>query len=213
MQHMLKRFLLSLFVPLMVLTFTGCNGSSDDGPKGPITVLAMGDSNTRGFQYPGVGPWTGHLRAMEPEWQVINSSVNGERAAGGRARLSGQLNRHNPDVVVIMYGANNAIHGNIGAFENDIRAMINEVRSKEAIPVLANVLPMTQGRVIFQGTVDNLNLILANLAREEKVVLVDLAREFRGDAATERFPDGLHPDEDGNRIIAAAVRERIRKAF
>ncbi|MCC5848068.1 MAG: SGNH/GDSL hydrolase family protein [Verrucomicrobia bacterium] len=213
MQHTFRRFLLPFLVPLILMSFTGCGGSGDDGPEGPITVLAMGDSNTRGFHYPRVGPWTGHLRAMEPEWRVINSGVDAERAQGGRSRLPGQMNRHNPDVVVIMYGANNAINGNTGAFENDIRAMINEVRSRDSIPILVNIMPMTQGRIIFQGTVDRLNESLANIAREEKVGLVDLAREFRGDAATERFPDGLHPDEDGNRIIAMAIRERIRKAF
>jgi lysophospholipase L1-like esterase len=38
------------------------------------------------------------------------------------------------------------------------------------------------------------------------------ADQFRGDAAAQRLPDGLHPDADGVRIIAVAMREGIRRA-
>jgi len=206
------RFLLSGI--LMCGLFSACDsgGNSGSAPTGPIKVLAMGDSNTGSGNYPGVAPWPSVLAGIEAEWTMINSGVRGERSSGGSARIGGQLNRHRPDVVVIMYGANNAIMGDMGGYANDIRNMIRASKAAGAKVVLGNTLPMAGARVIFNGRVNTLNAQLAAIAKDEGVVLVDLNREFRGDAAAQRLPDGLHPDADGVRIIAVAMREGIRRA-
>lgn len=208
-----NNFLLCLLIPWLALTFTGCDSSSDSGgPTGPLTVLAMGDSNTGAVIYPGVAPWPAVLAGIEPEWTMVNSGIRGERSSGGRSRLPGRLSATKPDVVVIMYGANNAIMGDMSGFAGDIRAMVQLCKARGARVVLGNVLPMVGARSIFNGRVNALNQQLAAIAQEEAVVLVDLNREFRGDTAAERLPDGLHPDADGIRIIAVAMREGIRKA-
>ena len=212
----MKRITTLFIHALLLLSLTGCNPFSSggsSGPKGPITVLALGDSNTGDVNYPGVQPWPYHLQAMEPEWTVINAGIGGERAAGGRARVNGLLNRHDPDVLVVMYGSNNAIQGDTASYKEDMRAIIRAAKSRNITVVVGNILPISGGRAIFQSRVDSLNQILVELTREEQVRLVNVNREFRGSAQTERFPDGLHPDADGMRILAMAFREGIRKAY
>jgi len=209
-------FLRLLFAGLLFSgLFTACDsggGGGGGGSTGPIKVLAMGDSNTGAVIYPGVAPWPSVVAGMEPEWTMVNSGVKGERSSGGRSRIGGQLSRHRPDVVTIMYGANNAIMGDMGGYDGDMRSMIRTCKAAGATVVVGNTLPMAGARVIYNGRVTTLNAQLSAIAKEEGAVLVDLNREFRGDAAAQRLPDGLHPDADGVRIIAVAMREGIRKA-
>lgn len=213
---MIKHSFPRLLAALFLLSFTGCDNpfsssGSGSGPKGPITVVTLGDSNTGSVIYPGVAPWPSRLANQEPEWEVINAGRGGEKSGGGAARVSGLLDRYNPDVLTVMYGANNAIQGDTGNFRSEMRAIIREAKSRDIPVVVGNILPMSGNFARFEGEVNRLNRVLEGLAFEEQVRLVDLHREFRGEAATERFPDGLHPDEDGTRIIAVAMREGIRK--
>lgn len=209
-----RSILISSIALSLMMAIGGCDSSSgSSGPKGSITVLAMGDSQTSGGIYPGVAPWTSNLAALEPEWRIVNSAVAGERSSQGLARLPANLSRHNPDVVLLMFGANNAIQGDLAGFRPQMQRMVALCKESGAKVVIVNILPMRGGRSIYNGNVDRLNAELLALAKEEKVGYVDAFKEFRGDVADERLPDGLHPDADGNRILAVAIREDIRKRF
>ncbi len=202
------RFVSRLALVLAALLPTGCElFKSPGGGGGPITVLAMGDSQTGEVNYPGVSPWPAHLQGLEPEWTIVNQGRGRETSSGGRGRLAGQLSSVKPDVVVIFYGANNVILGQEGGFLGDIQAMVDATRAAGAKAVVANILPMSGSLAGLNGGVNRLNEQLRSVSG---AVLVNVNGEFSGSAATERFPDGLHPDLDGQRILAAALREAIR---
>ncbi len=111
-----------------------------------------------------------------------------------------------------MYGAINISQKNTGTYISDMRLMIQEAKRREVTVVIGNLLPMSGERAHLQGDVIRLNQDLARLASQENVMLVDLFNEFTGPAATERFPDGRHPDEDGTQMVAIVMREAIKRA-
>ncbi len=207
---MKKRFRTNLWlISILLMALAGCGGGGNDGLSGPITLVAMGDSQTGDVNYPGTPPWPSIVASMEPEWKVINAGRGSERAATGVGKVRGLLNRHNPDVLVIMYGSANTVNGDTLRLKEQIRAIIRSGKAKEAKVLVCTIPPMSKGRAGFQTTVDRVNEQIRALAKEESVVLVDIAKEFTGTAATEGFPDGLHPDLNGQRIIAMAIREKI----
>ncbi len=201
----MKRLLLCL-IPLLLL-LGGCESGGGDGTSGPITLLALGDSITGDVNYPGVPPWPSLLQDMRPEWSVINAGEGSERSSGGRAKIGRLLSRHTPDTVVLLYGSVNAIHNDTASYESDLRSMIASARGAGARVLLCTVPPVTGVRIGLASSIDRINDTVRTVASsEEGVVLIDLFREFG--AGSDRFPDGLHPDLDGQRIIAVAVREK-----
>lgn len=190
-----------------LLLASGCRDGSSE-PSGPLKILALGDSNTGDVNYPGVPPWPTLLGEMRPDWEVVNAGRGNERVQGGRAKVETLLNRHNPDRMVVMYGSVNVLANDTARFEDDLRALVRAGRSREIRVLVCTIPPMVGGRIGFANSVNRLNETIRRVAEEEDAVLVDVFAEF-GDDAGERFPDGLHPDLDGQRIIAMAVREKL----
>jgi len=79
------------------------------------TILVFGDSLSAAF---GIRPeqgWvtllTQRLRDQAYGYQVVNASVSGETTEGGLERLPRALQLHQPSVVVLELGANDALRG------------------------------------------------------------------------------------------------------
>jgi len=51
------------------------------------------------------------LHAEKKPFEVINASISGETTSGGRSRLPALLKQHQPSVVLIELGANDALRG------------------------------------------------------------------------------------------------------
>ncbi|MCC5845193.1 MAG: hypothetical protein JJU05_13165 [Verrucomicrobia bacterium] len=204
----------SAFMMLCTLAFVSCDsGGSDRGPKNPISVLVMGDSQSSGGNYSGVPPWSALLAAEKPEWRVINQAIAGETSAGGASRIRGALQRHSPDVVVMMYGANDAIQSRSQAdYEQNILNMIASAKAAGARVVLVNVMPIFGARSIYNGTAEALNTRLIGIAARERVQLANVSREFRAEGSKALFPDGLHPNLDATRILMVGILEKINAA-
>lgn len=127
----------------------------------------------------------------------------------GSARLSGQLAAHSPDQVVIFYGANNAIQGDVGSFEGSLRGAIQTAMGFGVDRVVVCTVPLFYGsRSIFNGRVEDVNNIIRTAAKQEGAAVADLNREFGGNSG-DLFPDGLHPNLDAARIIMISVKEKL----
>ena len=79
------------------------------------TVLVVGDSLSAEY---GLTRGTGWVALLEKKLaderlavRVINASVSGDTTAGGRSRLAPLLAQHEPSVLVLELGANDALRG------------------------------------------------------------------------------------------------------
>lgn len=79
------------------------------------TVLVVGDSISAEYGLQRGQGWvallSAQLEANKFNAQVINASLSGETTAGGRSRLPALLRQHQPDVVIIELGGNDALRG------------------------------------------------------------------------------------------------------
>lgn len=202
------RILAVLAAAAMTLAI-GCEGS-DSGGSGDSggdfglndrnVVVALGDSITYGYLLDGV-PYPAQLSAMIGK-NVVNAGVPGDRSSGGLSRSGGLLRRYHPGYMVIMLGANDAIHGSdvMGTIAN-LEAIVNACRANKTVPILCTLTPMTGPHALYQGGVEARNAEIRALGSRLKV---RVARP-RLDPLTDLVSDGLHPNQSGATRIASAV--------
>lgn len=78
-------------------------------------ILVLGDSLSAEYGLQRGQGWvsllTAQLATQKIPAQVVNASVSGETTSGGRSRLPSLLQQHQPQVVIIELGGNDALRG------------------------------------------------------------------------------------------------------
>jgi lysophospholipase L1-like esterase len=177
----------------------------DFGSNNTSIYVCLGDSITAEAGYPE------RLDAMLPaEARVYNEGGPGEESAAGVSRVGGVLRRYRPGYLLILYGANDIIHGvyREETVEN-LRKIIRSALAAHTLPIVATVTPQPRYDVSRLYRIMGLNDMIIAMAAEEGVPLVDLEARFEG-AGFDLFPDGLHPNAAGAQIIATAFYEVIQ---
>jgi len=213
----MKSFLSLLIAPFLLLgLLTGCdpidggdNGGGGGGGNGERTVLIMGDSISATGTYSGTSPWPSLLASSRPNLTIVNRSRSGERMEQGAARIEGELASASPDVVVIFYGSNNVLQGQLDPVAAALRSSIRAAKAAGASRVVVCTIPRMYGDLASNNeSVRTVNNRIRNVAGSEGARVANVFGEFSdGDGAV--FPDGLHPNQDGQRIIMVTVREKI----
>jgi acyl-CoA thioesterase-1 len=120
-------------VCLLLFTF----GAAAPAAAPSRTVLVFGDSLSAAYGLPVEQGWVHRLGARlareRPGWRVVNASVSGETTAGGAARFAADLAAHDPDVVVLELGANDALRGlPLDVAKRNLAAMVDAARAAGA---------------------------------------------------------------------------------
>jgi lysophospholipase L1-like esterase len=192
----------------------GCGGGDDGmatpedfGGNNPDVIVALGDSITAGVDGGGT-PWPARLATLSGK-TVVNAGVGGEESGGGANRIGSLLRARKPGYILIFYGANDAImQHDIDRTLNNIRGMVAAAKANKTAPVLATLLPMVGEHVIYNSAAVRISTGIRQIGGEEGVPVVDLAGEF-GDPQNQLLPDGLHPNDLGNQIIALAFADAL----
>lgn len=206
--NMLRSITWLLIAGLIALS-NGCeddddgNGDSsgDFGENDPSVVVALGDSITAG--YPGgLTPYPALLSTMTGKW-VVNAGVSGDMTADGAGRVGGLLSRYKPGYLIVLLGANDAIH-NVDPDDSvaNLRRIINAARDRKTRPIVGTVLNMYGDHAAYQPRVDALNQKIRQMCSSENVRCVDLS----GASSSRDYftADGLHPNQLGHQKIAEA---------
>lgn len=211
---------------LLALAFTFCLNATEP-PAHPATrVACVGDSITQGV---GVKE---HRKSSYPaqlaqmlgdKWQVKNYGVSGttamnkgDRPYQKRPEFKAAL-ESKPDVVVIALGTNDSKPQNIETHPDDFLPSYREMigRFREANPKIrifvclpVPAFPESWG---IRDSVINEQVIprIQQVAKEENLYLIDLHSAL--DGKSECFPDKVHPNEEGARLIAKAVAAAVTR--
>lgn len=179
--------------------------------ESPLVVF-LGDSLTAGYglaqdeAFPAlVGEMLG--RSGHPV-RVVNAGVSGDTTADGLARLDWLL-KQAPHVLVVGLGANDALRGlPAPGVEANLREIV--VRAKRAgarVLLLGMQLPPSYGEPFARGFGE----LYPRLARELRVPLVPFLLEGVGGHAELNLDDGIHPNAEGQRIVARTVAPYLER--
>ena len=142
------------------------------------------------------------------DYEFVNAGLSGETSAGALRRVDWLL-RGRADVVVIETGANDGLRGlDVDSTRANLRAIIGKVKAArpdarillaqmEAPPNLGAKYT-TSFRAMFQ-----------EVAREEGVTLLPFLLEGVAGNTALNQQDGIHPNEEGEQIVADNVWQAL----
>ncbi|MGH7172058.1 MAG: SGNH/GDSL hydrolase family protein [Gemmataceae bacterium] len=235
---MLSRQRLVLLVPaLTALLFAapavpGADAKPVSLKKGDRVVF-LGDSITAG----GVRP-KGYVTLIKKKLtekhkdlgiEIIGAGISGNKVPDLQRRLDRDVLAKKPTVVMIYIGINDVWHGekdpkrgtSKDKFEAGLKEIIGKIKGAGARVILCTpsvIGEKPDGANKLDAKLDEYSAISRRVAREEKVQLCDLRREFQDylkkNNATKKerdilTGDGVHLNEAGNRFVAEIMLKAL----
>jgi acyl-CoA thioesterase I len=193
-------------------------------------IVCHGDSLTQGAEIKESDRWT-TLVGNSLRVEVFNSGIGGDNSAGMLARLYPDVIRHKPDVVLVMGGTNdlwwdlpiNMIQSNI--YNMAVHAFHHDIAPVFCIPLpgfleaarKASFMPPVAGYEHFENQLRRLRTELMETARRCEIPCIDFYSSFLDEGKKPRaeyfLEDGLHPNRNGHRVMAAAAAKFLRREF
>lgn len=172
------------------------------------TILIFGNSLTAGYGVEPEDSFVGILQqridSLNLNYRIINAGLSGETTASGLNRLDWLLEEE-PDIFVLELGGNDGLRGiAVSETKRNLKKIINLVQEKypQTTILLAGMqIPPNMGKEYSQ----EFKSIFAELAEEEDVHLIPFLLESVGGETSLNLPDGVHPNEEGHRIVAETV--------
>lgn len=185
--------------------------------KTPQTILVLGDSLSAEY---GLQRGTGWVALLEKKLlengmnhiQIANASISGDTTAGGNARLEAALAQHEPSLVILELGANDALRGlSLAASKANLQAMINASQAAGAKVLLLGIqVPPNYGKAYMEQFAQ----MYIDLAQDNQIDLVPffLANVADSPDAQEYFQrDRTHPNEVAQPILLANIWAVLEK--
>jgi acyl-CoA thioesterase-1 len=181
-----------------------------DAPK---TLLFLGTSLTAGL---GLEPEDAYPTLIQRKvdsagmrYRVVNAGVSGETSSGLLRRLDWLL-QQKLDVVVIETGANDGLRGvPVATMRANLKQIITRIRAAQPSAVIA-LIQMEAMPNMGRAYTDSFRAAFPSLAREEKVALMPFLLDGVAGIRDLNQGDGIHPNEEGERIVAANVWKALK---
>jgi acyl-CoA thioesterase I len=179
------------------------------------TLLVLGDSLSAEY---GIGRGTGWVSLLSKRidadprpYVVVNASISGETTSGGLNRLPDLLARHQPAVVLVELGGNDALRGlPIATVESNLRQMVRLSKAAGARVVVAGMMmPPNYGR----GYAEQFAAVYRRVADSEKAALVPFLLEGIGERPEYFLPDRIHPNATAQPLILENVWPVLSKVL
>jgi lysophospholipase L1-like esterase len=180
------------------------------------------------------------LQGVASSLTIHNAGVGGGTTKDALARMDRDVLAHQPKFVVIQFGINDsaidvwmnppatAPRISLHAFEENLSKMIARTRAAGASPILMTANPLRWTPKLkelygkppydvsrFDGfeipTLVRYNEIVRKLARELRVPLVDIHKDFQQHDIDKLLLDGMHPNDAGHEVVAQSLVPIIRE--
>ena len=171
-------------------------------------ILIYGDSLSAAYGLPANQGWGTLLgQKLAPDYRVVNASISGETTSGGLARLDNTLRQHQPVLVLLELGANDALRGlPLDQAEKNLGSMLAKIRAAGASSLLIGMrLPPNYGPVYTKQFSD----MYQRLANQHNTALMPFLLEGFADQADYFQADGIHPNAKAQPLIAEQVQKQV----
>lgn len=175
------------------------------------TILVLGDSISAEYGLPRGSGWVALLQKKLTDegfaHTIVNASISGETTAGGRSRIKGLLSKHEPAVVIIELGGNDALRGlDLNSSQSNLQTIASASKQAGArLLVLGMQVPPNYGpayteqfAAIFKDVADKHQAALVPF------FLVDIAQD-------DQFfqPDGIHPTQAAQPVLLKTMWDEL----
>ena len=180
------------------------------------TLLVLGDSLSAEY---GLARGSGWVALLEQQliqdkkaYKVVNASVSGETTAGGRTRLPALLKQHQPRIVIIELGGNDALRGfSMAMTEDNLQDIVQACQAMHAKVLLVGMqVPPNYGT----DYAAQFSQLFIRLSKKFKTAVVPFLLKGIADApdAADWFQaDRIHPKAQAHPRMLANVWPELKK--
>jgi acyl-CoA thioesterase-1 len=189
------------------------SAGSGSSTSNKVTVLFFGTSLTAGY---GLDPSVAFPKLVAERAaadgmpiEAVNAGLSGETSAGAVRRIEWTLKRP-VDIVIIETGGNDALRAlNADSLERNLRAIVDRVQ--EAQPSARILLAVMEAPPnLGAAYTGRFRQAYTNVASSEGVILLPFLLEGVAGHSELNQPDGVHPNEKGERVVAENVWKALR---
>lgn len=178
----------------------------------PVTIVALGDSLTAGYQLPPADAFPvklqAALRAKGIAVTVENAGVSGDTSSGGLERLDWAVG-DGVDAVILELGANDALRGIDPAItRRNLEAIIAKLKERN-IPILLTgmIAPPNMGSTYGAA----FNPIFPELAARHGLLFDPFFLEGVAADRDLNLADGMHPNGRGVDVIVRRILPKVEE--
>ena len=202
--------IISVIVPehfyyLIIFSFTNIITAEEE------TLLILGDSISAGYGINQKDNWVSVLQSKfdndGTSIKLINSSVSGDTTSGGLQRLRRDLQKFDPDYVLIELGGNDALRGYpIKRIKDNLQTMIALIKNNNSKALLMQIrIPPNYGQKYTLA----FERIYLELASSEEIYFLPFMLENVGLNPDLMQPDGIHPNAKAQPLIAKDMKKNL----
>lgn len=178
-------------------------------------LIVLGDSLTEGY---GVSKAAAYPALLEKklhefgkkDWIVVNAGVSGSTTASAVSRMK-WLFKSKPEAVLLVLGANDGLRGlKIEDSEKHLGAAI-EYANQQKVRVILGGLYMPPNYGV--AYTEKFKKMYASLAAKYKVTFIPFVLDKVAGNPKYNLTDGIHPNEEGHKIIAENIFQTLKGAL
>ena len=194
-----------IFYYLIIFSFTNIIIAEEE------TLLILGDSISAGYGINQKDNWVSVLQSKfdndGTSIKLINSSVSGDTTSGGLQRLRRDLQKFDPDYVLIELGGNDALRGYpIKRIKDNLQTMIALIKNNSSKALLMQIrIPPNYGQKYTLA----FERIYLELASSEEIYFLPFMLENVGLNPDLMQPDGIHPNAKAQPLIAKDMKKNL----
>ncbi len=199
----------TIFKALVLVAFMSFGTSAYSASK---TILVLGDSLSAEYGLVRGEGWVNLLqKKLEAEKitaPIVNASISGETTSGGKGRLATLLAKHQPSIVIIELGANDALRGlSLTATQENLRSMINSAKEVKAKVLLIGMqIPPNYGG----DYTKQFAALFPKLAKENKTALVPFMLQGVAEKPELFQADRIHPSSEAHPQILNNIWPQLK---
>ncbi len=173
------------------------------------TILFFGNSLTAGYGIDPAEAFVGliekRVNTLNLDYNVVNAGISGDKTAGGLSRVDWILDQQKIDVFILELGGNDALQGvDPVSSEKNLQGIIDKVKAKypTAKIVLAGMeAPPNMG----DEYTGKFRAMYPRLAKANNLALIPFILDKVGGVPELNLKDGIHPTEEGHKIVAENI--------
>ncbi len=178
-------------------------------------LVVLGDSLTEGFgvakeaAFPAILEKKLH-QINKKDWVVVNAGVSGSTTASAISRMK-WLFKSKPDVVLLALGANDGLRGlKVEDSQKNLAEAIEYAQKQKVRVILGGLYMPPNYGADYTGKFKNM---YTSLAKKYQLTFVPFILEKVAGNPKYNLADGIHPNEEGHKIIADNVFEVLKGAL
>lgn len=193
-----------------------------------MKIVCLGDSLTAGYGVNSEVCWVSILQ-KETSGDWVNAGLNGDTSGGMLARLNRDVFLRRPDAALLMGGINDILlTGSCSSAKANLMAMVQQCVAQKVRPIVGIPIPLYADAIHpwtalldFQEATQEQKMYVSWLRVFTKTFhlrTVDFCGEYeqfmkRAGCKRAFLPDGLHPTEEGHRVMADTVKQSKIRQF